>query len=168
MLNPYTPEEIKRIKDLSTVNDNHEGYFKKVRTDWNEKIEKLVENVRFENFVGDNIQKVFDSQSYASSYMHILTDEISVFMTKLSKSKTTEKAALQAKFIYYSTGFGMKVSNATQMKYLIDSHVAEEARACELLETHIEYLRDSRKVLETYMYSIKNAIQLYNYINQKY
>lgn len=168
MINPYTPDEVKRINELSNVNDKHEEYFKKTREEWNEKIEGLLGNLRFDNFVGDNIQKIFDAQAYSNSYMQMITEQISVFMNKLSKAKTKEKAALQAKLIFYSTGFGLKTTNASQMKILIDAHVSEEARACEILETHIEYLRDSRKVLETFMYSVKNSIQLYNYINQKY
>lgn len=49
---------------------------------------------------------------------------------------------------------------------LIDAHIAENDRCIELIESYITFLRDSVKNLEAFGYSIKNMIELMNYLGR--
>ena len=69
------------------------------------------------------------------------------------------------KFIFYATGFGVK-TNMGEKAILIDAHLAENDRSLELIESYIEFLRDTVKNLESFSYSIKNMIELMNYLGR--
>jgi tRNA(Ser,Leu) C12 N-acetylase TAN1 len=49
---------------------------------------------------------------------------------------------------------------------LIDAHVSEEQRNIELIENYIEFLRQSNKNLESLQFTIKNIIDLFNYLGR--
>jgi hypothetical protein len=44
----------------------------------------------------------------------------------------------------------------------MDAHLAESDRSMQLIESYIEFLRDVRKNLEGFGYTIKNMIDLMN------
>ena len=49
---------------------------------------------------------------------------------------------------------------------LIDAHIAENDRCLELIESYITFLRDTVKNLEAFGFSIKNMIELMNYLGR--
>jgi hypothetical protein len=49
---------------------------------------------------------------------------------------------------------------------LIDSHIAENDRCLELIESYITFLRDTVKNLESFGYAIKNMTELLNYLGR--
>ena len=85
--------------------------------------------------------------------------------SKRSKSESTLKTLTQDKFIFYSTGFGLK-TNLGEKKMLIEAHIAENDRNMQLIEAHIDFLRETVKTLESYQYSIRNIISLMDFLGQ--
>ena len=49
---------------------------------------------------------------------------------------------------------------------LIDGHLAENERTMELIESHIQFLRDTVKNLESLGFAIKNMVELMNYLGK--
>ena len=68
-------------------------------------------------------------------------------------------------FIFGETGFGIK-TNLGEKGILIDGHLAENDRCIELIESYIEFLRDTVRNLESLGFSIKNMIELMNYLGR--
>jgi len=112
-----------------------------------------------------NAKKLLESQAYSLTFRQNINDEISLFLTKRSKETTKIKKLRQDKFIFYATGFGIK-TNLGEKGILIDGHLSENDRAVELIESYIEFLRDTVRNLESFGYSIKNMIELMNYLGR--
>jgi hypothetical protein len=106
-----------------------------------------------------------DTQSSSLVVRQSISEKISFFLNKRSKENIKLKKLKQDKFIFYATGFGIK-TNLSEKTILIDAHLSENERTLELLESHVEYLRDTAKNLESLSYSIKNMVDLMNYIGK--
>ncbi len=159
-MNIYTPEEIESIKKLKSVNDDLEDFFSKKREEWNELISPLFDSLKID--INTNSSKVIlDTQSKCLSFRQVMAEQISVYLDRRSKQEVKLKKAKQNKFIYYSTGFGIKTSMG-EKTLLIDAHVSEETRNVEIIENYVEYLRQTNKNLESLQFTIKNIIDLLN------
>jgi hypothetical protein len=163
-MNPYNQEEIDRINKIKETNDKLEDYFLSRREEWNSNLSPLFDVIKM-NINLENSSKIMEVQSLALSYRQALNEQISFFLNKRTKEEVKNKKIRQDKFIYYATGFGLK-TNMGEKSILIDAHLAENDRNILLIENHIEFLRNSSKNLESLGYTIKNIIELMNYLGR--
>jgi hypothetical protein len=163
-MNVYSQEEVERINKLKDTNDRLESFFQDKRSEWNQTIEPLYSVLKFE-INSDSSKKIMETQALCLSYRQMITEQISVFLDKRSKQEVKLKRLKQDKFIWYATGFGIK-TNMGEKTILIEAHVAEEQRNIQLIENYIEYLRQSNKNLESLQFTIKNIIELFNYLGR--
>jgi hypothetical protein len=161
-MNAYTQEEIDRINKVKETNDKLEEYFLQRREEWNNNLSPLFDVIKM-SLTTENSQKILEVQSLALSYRQALNEQISFFLNKRSKEEVKNKKIRQDKFVFYATGFGLK-TNTGEKSILIDAHLAENDRNILLIENHIEFLRNSSKNLESLGYTIKNIIELMNYL----
>jgi threonine synthase len=164
-MNPYTSEEVDRIKKVKETNDKLEEFFNNKRVEWNKNIEPLFQTLKIDLSVPSNSKQLLDSQAIALTFRQQINEQINFFLNKRSKESTKVKRLKQDKFIFYATGFGIK-TNLGEKGILIDGHLAENERSIELIESYIEFLRDSVRNLETFGFSIKNMIELMNYLGK--
>lgn len=164
-MNVYTDEEIDRIKKSKETNERLEDFFENKRKEWNDSINPLFKVLSLDLDNPSDSRKLLDAQSLALSYRQNINDQISLFLTKRSRELTKIKKLKQDKFIFYATGFGIK-TNLGEKNLLIDAHLSENDRTMQLIESYIEFLRDSVKNLESFGYSIKNMIELMNYLGK--
>lgn len=160
----YTQEEIERINKTKDKNDKMEDFFNDKRGQWNKNIEPLFESIKI-SITTETTQKVIDTQSLALSYRQVINEEISFFLNRRSKEDVNLKKLRQDKFLFYATGFGLK-TNMGEKNVLIDAHISENERSIQLIDVHIEYLRGCYKNLESLSFTIKNIIELYNYLSR--
>jgi|688.fasta_scaffold693109_2 hypothetical protein len=163
-MNAYTPEEVERINKIKETNDKLEEYFNQRREEWNNNLSPLFEVVRM-SFTTENSGKITEVQSHALSFRQALNEQISFFLNKRTKEEVKNKRIRQDKFVFYATGFGLK-TNLGEKSILIDAHLAENDRNILLIENHIEFLRNCSKNLESLGYTIKNIIELMNYLGR--
>lgn len=164
-MNVYTQEELDRISKVKDTNDKLEEFFNDKRTDWNKNVEPLFKVLTTDLSNPSNSKVILEAQSYALSYRQQINEQINFFLNKRSKETTKIKKIRQDKFIFYATGFGIK-TNLGEKGILIDAHLAENDRCLELIESYIEFLRDTVRNLESLSYSIKNMIELLNYLGK--
>jgi hypothetical protein len=164
-MNPYNQEEIDRINKVKETNDKLEEFFNDKRTEWNKNVEPLFKVIRVDLTNPTSPNQILEAQSLALSYRQAINEQINFFLNKRSKETTKIKKLRQDKFIFYATGFGVK-TNLGEKGILIDGHLAENDRSLELIESYIEFLRDTTKNLESLSYSIKNMIELMNYLGR--
>ena len=160
----YTQDEVERINKIRETNDRLEQFFQDKRAEWNKMIEPLYQVLKFE-ITAESSKKIMETQSLCLSYRQMITEQISVFLDKRSKQEVKLKRLKQDKFIWYATSFGVK-TNMGEKTLLIEAHVAEEQRNVELIENYIEFLRQSNKNLESLQFTIKNIIELFNYLGR--
>ncbi len=163
-MNVYSPEEIERINKSKETNDRLEEYFKSKREEWNKNIDPLYSVLKIE-INNESLKKILEAQSLCLSFRQILTEQISVFLDKRSKADVKLKSLKQEKFIWYATGFGVK-TNVGEKTLLIDAHVSESQRNIELIENYIEFMRQCNKNLESFQYTMKNIVDLLNYLSR--
>lgn len=164
-MNAYNQEEVDRIKKVKETNDKLEEFFNDKRSEWNKNIEPLFQSLKIDLSVPSNSKQLLDSQAIALTFRQQINEQINFFLNKRSKESTKVKRLKQDKFIFYATGFGIK-TNLGEKGILIDGHLAENERSIELIESYIEFLRDSIRNLETFGFSIKNMIELMNYLGK--
>lgn len=167
-MNLYNQEEIDRINKVKETNDKLEEFFNEKRSEWNKTVEPLFKVLSKDLSNPSNSKSILEAQSLALSHRQQLNEQISFFLNKRSKETTKIKKLRQDKFVFYaipSPQFALK-TNLGEKGILIDGHIAENDRAIELIEAYIEYLRDTVKNLESLSYSIKNMIELMNYLGR--
>lgn len=162
-MNVYNQEEVDRIKKVKETNDKLEDFFNNKRIEWNKNIEPLFLSLKIDLSISSNSKQILDSQSIALTFRQQINEQINFFLNKRSKESSKVKRLKQDKFIFYATGFGIK-TNLGEKGILIDGHLAENERSIELIESYVEFLRDSVRNLETFGFSIKNMIELMNYL----
>ena len=163
-MNVYNQEEFDRIARIRDTNDKLEDFFKNKRQEWKELIEPLFQVLKIE-LNSQTSKQIMEVQSTCLTYRQLLTEQISHFLDKRSRQDVKLKKIRQDKFIWYATSFGVK-TNMGEKTLLIDAHVAEEQRNIELIENYIEFLRQSNKNLESLQFTIKNIIDLFNYLGR--
>lgn len=164
-MNPYNQDEIDRINKSKETNDKLEEFFNEKRAEWNKNVEPIFKIIRVDLTNPSSAKDIMESQSLALSYRQGISEQINFFLNKRSKETTKIKKLRQDKFIFYATGFGIK-TNLGEKGILIDGHLAENDRSLELIESYIEFLRETTKNLESLSYSIKNMIELMNYLGR--
>jgi hypothetical protein len=164
-MNPYNQDEIDRINKAKETNDKLEEFFNEKRSEWNKNVEPLFKVLSIDLSNPSNSKQLLDAQSIALSFRQQINEQINFFLNKRSKETTKIKKLRQDKFIFYATGFGIK-KNLGEKGILIDGHLAENDRSMELIESYIEYLRDTVRNLESFGFSIKNMIELMNYLGR--
>lgn len=161
----YNEEEVNRINKTKETNDRLEEFFSEKRLGWNKSIEPLFNVLSLDLQQSVNSKSLLESQASALSFRQQINEQINFFLNKRSKETTKIKKLRQDKFVFYATGFGVK-TNLSEKSILIDAHLAENDRSLELIEAYISFLRDSSKNLESFSFSIKNIIELMNYLGK--
>jgi len=163
-MNLFSDEEKARIEKVKETNDKLEDFFNQKREEWTNNVNPLFDVIK-NNFTLENSQKIMEVQSLALTYRQMINEQISFFLNKRSKEEVKIKKLKQDKFIFYATGFGLK-TNLGEKGLLIDAHISENDRNIQLIENYIEFLRSSSKNLESLGYTIKNIIELMNYLGR--
>lgn len=164
-MNLYSQEEIDRINKSKETNDKLEEFFNDKRQEWNKNVDPLFKVVGMDLTNPSSSKEILNAQSLALSFRQGIYEQINYFLNRRSRETSKLKRLRQDKFVFYATGFGIK-TNLGEKSLLIDGHVAENERAIELIESYIEYLRDTVKNLESFSYSVKNMIDLLNYLGK--
>ena len=164
-MNLYNQDEVDRIKKVKDTNDKLEDFFNGKRGEWNKIVEPLFKVLTTDLSNPSNSKHILEAQSLALTHRQQINEQINFFLNKRSKETTKIKKLRQDKFVFYATGFGIK-TNLGEKGILIDGHLAENDRSLELIESYIEFLRDTVRNLESLSYSIKNMIELLNYLGK--
>lgn len=164
-MNLYNQEELDRIQKTKETNDRLEELFNDKRAEWNKQVEPLFKALTTDLSNPSNSSVILDAQSTALSFRQQINENINFFLNKRSKETTKIKKLRQDKFVFYAIGFQVK-TNMGEKAILIDAHIAENDRCIELIESYITFLRDTVKNLEAFGYSIKNMIELMNYLGK--
>jgi FtsZ-binding cell division protein ZapB len=143
-----------------SLNKKTEDLLKTQRSQWVEKVEPLV------NTIKEGIEEMYEMQATALSYRHIIGDEINFYTTKLSKAIAEQKRIRKDKLINYTLKFQVKL-NTSEKNVCIDADTSEMERYIELLQMHIEFLRESVKTLDNLQFAVKNKIALLDYLLNK-
>lgn len=140
-------------------NKKTEELLKEQRYNWSEKIKPLIESLK------ENFEKIYELQADALSYRHIIGDEISFYASKLSKVMAEEKRIRKDKIIQYTLKFQVKL-NTGEKNVCVAGDISEMERNIELLQMHIEFLRECIKTIDNLNFGVKNKLALMEYLGR--
>lgn len=162
----FLEKESAKNERESEKNDRLSQFLEDERRKWAEKINPLFSVLKFNVDKNPKASVIFDAQANSLSIKQMINEEINLFLNKRTKEVANLKKYRQEKFIFYATGFEIK-TNTSEKNLLMSGNFSEVERRIEMLESHVDFLRDTLKNLESFGYSIKNMIELMNYLNTR-
>lgn len=142
----------------SKTNDDIQKVFDTERKDYSGKIKPL-----FDMVDASNLPQMPILNSKVLALRQELQDSITRYLNRLSKENVKYKRSVADRLEYYMHGFGMKTASSEKTK-MVDRDLAENKRGIELLQTHIEHLRDYKFACDQIQFAIKNIVALANYL----
>lgn len=165
-MKPYTEEELNNLKKIAEKNERLEEFLSHKRKKWMDLINPLFSVIRYNPSANPSTEKILNSQADALTFKQEINEEINSFINKRNKEVARVKMLKQEKLLFYATNFGLK-TNVSEKGILINGHLSEHERTIDIFDGHIDYLRDTIKNLESFGYSIKNMIELMNFLNTR-
>lgn len=163
--------DLEKLKKLSSDSNELRLWHQK-QLNFNKKLEELLDKKRDEwneilvpmtNRIKEGADRLVDLQSDILSQRQICTEELTYWMNRLSKLSVETEKTKETRWYFFSTGFGMN-TNMTEKKILIDSDLRYLNQNSNLLEAHMEYLRETRSTLDALNWAVKNKIEIYKEI----
>jgi len=97
-----------------------------------------------------------------TNYRQMTTSEIRTYALMIYKENKSLKPLVKARFEWYSTKYQISIKNSGDKMKLIESDVAEIQYRIDLLENHVEFLKDTGNNLKQMGYTVKNRLELLN------
>lgn len=130
-----------------------EEKLKEQETYWNKTIKTLASKL------SDEVRTIVDLQADVITNKQIATEDIAEFTYKIYKLLPTLKLLRKQKFEYYTTSYPIKTSGTEKLK-LIEADLCMYEYRMNLLENHIDFLRETTKNLENINFAIKNKVSI--------
>lgn len=156
---------------------------------YNEKLSKITEEKKKE--WAENLKELSplirskqphdmtDAQALALSYRTMILEEMNYFLNELANEQKIIKELKRDRFILYTTGLlpdgtrptgnimnhpligNSKISNS-QKEMVISGDLSDYELTVSILGNTVDHLREFVKTIDSYLYAIKNRIELFN------
>lgn len=145
---------MKPIEDdkINKTNVTLEERFKEERADWNDKIIKLVENIK-------HTSKLSESQVIQLSYRQMIQDKLAEYRILHEKRQEMLDKQMSDRFREYKLGYDIKLSS-TETQMFVQSDCKALKLQIKMIHTQIVYFEESIKTLDNIGYAIKNKIEI--------
>lgn len=137
---------------ICKTNVTLEDRFKEERADWNDKIIKLIESIKY-------TQKLAEAQVTQLSYRQMLQDKLVEYRILHEKRQEMFDKQTVDRFREYKLSYDIKLSSSETQAF-----VQSDCRALKLqikmIHTQILYFEESIKTLDNLGFAIKNKIEI--------
>lgn len=137
---------------INKTNVTLEERFKEERADWNDKIIKLVENIK-------HTSKLSESQVIQLSYRQMIQDKLAEYRILHEKRQEMFDKQMSDRFREYKLGYDIKLSS-TETQMFVQSDCKALKLQIKMIHTQIVYFEESIKTLDNIGYAIKNKIEI--------
>ena len=155
--NKATKKEIQASWEFYEArNEKLEDIYAAERASWDEDRNNVVQLFT----TSDMMRIVNEVQTANLSFRSRVMERITSTLRLYSKENNKLKIALGDRREFYAIGNGVKYSD-TQTKDLLNRDLSSVQRNVEIIETHVEYLREIIKWSDQIGYAIKNKIEVH-------
>ena len=151
-------EEIEKTSQpLSSNNINEQliTRFKKEREEWTERIKNMSERLK-------DIYEIAELQVDLYSYRQIAVEYCHTLMVHLSKVNHVFRARKIERWEYYTRNYDLRMDkDPKELHIYVD--IADVNERIELLQNHLDFMRESTKTIDSMTFGIKYRIQLEEY-----
>jgi hypothetical protein len=137
------------------INEELISRFKTERNEWTDRVKDLSERMR-------DIYKVADLQTDVYSYRQIAVEYSHTLMTHLTKVNQVFRARKIERWEHYTRNYDLRMEkDPKELHIFVD--IADINERKELLQNHLEFMRETVKTIDTISFGIKHRIQLEEY-----
>lgn len=141
----YRQATIKLEKQLETEQNN-----------WNSILAKLSKQLR-----GD-AKNLYVVDADITNYRQLTTSEIRTYALMIYKENKNLKPLIKKRFEWYSTKYQIQVKNSGDKMKLIEADVSDIQYKIDLLDNHVDFLKNTSDNLKQMGYTVKNRLDLLN------
>jgi hypothetical protein len=139
----------------SEINEQLIARFKTERNEWTDRIKDMSERLR-------DIYKIADLQVDIYSYRQIAVEYCHTLMVHLSKVNQIFRAKKIEKWEHYTRNYDLRMDKEPKELHIYVD-IADINERKELLQNHLDYMKETVKTIDTISFGIKHRIQLEEY-----
>lgn len=142
-------------EEVSSKNDVLYSRFSTERTEWTEKIASLSERLKSIYDVAELLTDLYSQRQIAGDYVHELVSHASR-LNRIYRERKRER------FLHYTQNFDLRLDKDPKMLF-IDVDLADLVERREILQNHLEFMRETLRSIDTICYGVKHRISLEEY-----
>lgn len=128
-----------------------DSYLNSQRQEWTQKIRELAKCFK-------SIDKLNDAMVEIPSYRQILIEQIAQLNIKIKQQQSSLSKTYKTKFVsYYEYDYKL---NDKQKESFIKADMSEDSMILNLLETQMDFMRESVKTLDNMSWAVRNKLQM--------
>lgn len=97
-----------------------------------------------------------------TNYRQMTSSEIRTYALSIHRENKSLKPLVKNRFEWYSTKYQINIKNSGDKMKLIESDVAELQYRIDLLDNHVDFLKNTSDNLKQMGYTVKNRLELLN------
>lgn len=105
------------------------------------------------------ISDIADCQVEMLSYRHMLSDKYIVYKNYNNRILAKDNLFFKERTEFYKKQYDLRLDYKEMVKF-IDADMKDRKNITDLIQSHIEYIKDSMGILDSLSYTIKNRIEI--------
>lgn len=142
-------------KTQSSSNDPIYARFKTEREEWTEKVGEMTERLRDIYKLGDLLTDLYSQRQIALEYAHTLMAHLSK-VNKIFRDKKVER------YDFYTRNYDIRLDKDPKNDRII-ADLADIVERKELLQNHLDYIRETIRTIDGICYAVKHRMELEQY-----
>lgn len=148
-------EEIQARENQNSSNEVFYKRFAEERSEWTSKIQDMAERMK-------NIYELADLQTDLYSQRQIALDYSHALLTHLTKINRIYRERKNERWEYYTRNYDLRMDkDPKELHIAVD--LADVVERKELLQNHLDFIRETIKTIDTQCFGVKHRIALEEY-----
>ena len=148
-------ERITTEENSSNKNDSIHKKFAGERDDWTTRITGLTERLKSIFDVAELLTDLYSQRQIAGDYIH----ELVALSSKLNRIYRERK---RERFLHYTQNYDLRLDKDPKMLF-IEVDLADIVERREILQNHLDFMRETLRSIDTICYGVKHRIALEEY-----
>lgn len=148
-------EIIENNETASSKNEVLYARFAKERDDWTTRVSSLSERLKSIYDVAELLVDLYSQRQIAGDYGHELVSHTSR-LNRIYRERKRER------FMHYTQNFDLRLDKDPKALF-IDVDLAELVERREILQNHLDFMRETLRSIDTICYGVKHRISLEEY-----
>lgn len=147
--------EEKITQEASSKNESLNSRFATEREDWTNRVRSLSERLKSIFDLAELLTDLYSQRQIAGDYIH----ELVALGSRLNRVYRERK---KERYLFYTQNYDLRLDKDPKALF-IDVDLAELVERRELLQNHLDYMRETLRSIDTICYGVKHRISLEEY-----
>jgi len=141
--------------EASSKNDSLHARFHTERDTWTQLVQSLAERLKNIFDCAELLTDLYSQRQIAGDYIH----ELTAHSSKLNRVFRERK---KERFLHYTQNYDLRLDKDPKLLF-IDVDLADLVERREILQNHLDYMRETLRSIDTICYGVKHRISLEEY-----